>query len=91
MFHKEVVTPESFRKNIFAITCCGNSIHFRGKITYVSLQNCSIYVFLVNNDMRTALLSLNSFMTEMLRKTMDWFLYDNGLGHERVNINHKTK
>ena len=32
--------------------------------------------------------SFNSFMTEarLLRKSMDWFLYDNGLRHERANI-----
>ena len=26
----------------------------------------------------------------LLRKSMDWFLYDNGLHHERVNIFHKN-
>ena len=40
--------------------------------------------------------SLNSFMTEaviinhsidLLRKSMDWFLYDNELRHERVKSN----
>ena len=31
--------------------------------------------------------SINSFMIEavMLCKSIDWFLYDNGLRHERVN------
>ena len=28
---------------------------------------------------------LNVLWTIMLRKSMDWFLYDNGLRHERVN------
>ena len=28
--------------------------------------------------------SLNPFMTEAVSKSMDWFLYDNGLRHERV-------
>ena len=30
---------------------------------------------------------LNSFTTEagLQSKSMDWFLYENGLGHERVN------
>ena len=31
---------------------------------------------------------LNSFMTEavIICKSMDWFLYDNGLRHERVKL-----
>ena len=31
--------------------------------------------------------SINSFMMEavMLFKSIDWFLYDNGLHHERIN------
>ena len=30
---------------------------------------------------------------DLLRKSMDWFLYDNGLRHERVNANkyHRTQ
>ena len=41
-------------------------------------------------------ININSFMTEslsysnqfidLLRKSMDWFLYDRGLHHERVNL-----
>ena len=27
---------------------------------------------------------INPFMTEAVIKSMDWFLYDNGLRHERV-------
>ena len=43
------------------------------------LKNC------LTSDQRNLL--LNSFMTEadLLCKSMDWFLYDNGLRHERVN------
>ena len=43
----------------------------------------------------------NSFMAEaviirnqsiyLLRKSMDWFLYDNGLRHERVKQNQKNE
>ena len=31
---------------------------------------------------------VNSFMTEavIIRKSVDWFLYDNGLRHERVKV-----
>ena len=59
MFCSEVVTSELFQKNIFTIEYCGNSIHFGGKITYISLHNCSTYIFLVINDMRTALSFFN--------------------------------
>ena len=31
-----------------------------------------------------------SFNFLLLCKSMDWFLYDNGLHHERVNIFHKN-
>ena len=30
--------------------------------------------------------SLNPFMTEAVSKLMDWFLYDNGLRHDRVTV-----
>ena len=31
--------------------------------------------------------TFNSFMTDLQSKSMDWFLYDNGIRHERVNDN----
>ena len=31
-------------------------------------------------------LSYRNQSTDLLRKSMDWFLYDNGLRHERVKI-----
>ena len=30
--------------------------------------------------------SLNPFMTEAVSKSMDWFLYDNGLRRDRVTV-----
>ena len=56
MFYNEVVTLELFWKNIFTIECCGNSIHFEGKITYMLASiTAQLTFFLVINDMRTAL------------------------------------
>ena len=52
----EVMTLELFRKNIFTIECCGNSIHFGVKITYMLT---SIIAQLTFFYMRTALSSLN--------------------------------
>ena len=31
-------------------------------------------------------LSYRSQSIDLLGKSLDWFLYDNGLGHERVNV-----
>ena len=33
------------------------------------------------------LLSYRNQSIDLLRKSMDWFLYDNGLRHERVKVN----
>ena len=33
-------------------------------------------------------LSYRNQSIDLLRKSMDWFLYDNGLRHEKVNENH---
>ena len=37
------------------------------------------------NSFMTRLLSYRNQSTDLLRKSMDWFLYENGLRHERVN------
>ena len=56
------------------------------------LYGCGYLILLWKGaqTMRTAIVSnlLNLFMTEavMQRKSMDWFLYDNGRRHERVKI-----
>ena len=34
--------------------------------------------------------SLNPFMTEAVSKSMDWFLYDNGLRHDRVKYSYQN-
>ena len=36
------------------------------------------------------LLSYKNQLIDLLRKSVDWFLYDNGLRHERVNITNKS-
>ena len=38
------------------------------------------------NSFMTESLSYSNQFIELLRKSMDWFLYDRGLHHERVNL-----
>ena len=54
---------EPFRQNIFTIEYFGNSIHFGGKVTYISASIIAQYMFflLIINDMGTALSSVNIF------------------------------
>ena len=57
--------------------------HYNIKARYISLFN----------HWKTFETTVNPFMTEavgLLRKSMDWFLYDNGLRHERVKWNQIT-
>ena len=49
-------------------------------------QVCIAFYLKNQNDILTQWWKrfFNSFMTEAVSKSMDWFLYDNGLRHERV-------
>ena len=51
---------------------------------------CLLIAFLFNSFMAEAVIIRNQSIY-LLRKSMDWFLYDNGLRHERVKQNQKNE
>ena len=64
-----------------------NLLHiFRTPFTKNTSRWLLLTVSVVENEMLKIAGFINSFMMEA---GLDWFLYDNGLRHERVNI--KTK
>ena len=74
----------------FCFTLYVTQVFFFEKSIWL-IKNIHQYVIhdinLVNSFMTEAL-SYRNQSIDLMRKSMDWFLYDNGLRHERVNSNY---
>ena len=49
------------------------------------------FIIVCNIQIVIRMLKIDQSITNLLRKSMDWFLYDNGLRHERVNYHAPVK
>ena len=89
---QKLITTERLQDQIWFILRLNMRINFFKRLNFllknIFFKSINLCLFQPMRLIEKLQIRLNSFMTEavIIQKSMDWFLYDNGLRHERVKI-----